>query len=98
VRNPILLQVGRPLVALCLLRHPVPFEAIDGLPVHALFTVVSSTVPAHLRILARLGYVLRDGELRGLLERRAPAQAILRRVAQLESKLGGEAGPQGTGR
>ena len=87
VRNPILLQVGEPRVTLCMLRHPVDFESIDGRPVHALFTVVSSTVPAHLRILARLGFVLRDEALRRLLETRAPGAQILERIRALEGEI-----------
>lgn len=84
VRNPILLHVPSPFVALALLRHPVDFSAIDGRPVHALFAVVSPTVPAHLRILAQLGYTLRDPELRQLLREAAPSATILERVKTLE--------------
>jgi len=86
VRNPILLQVGEPSVTLCLLRTPVDFDAIDGQPVHALFTVVSSTVPSHLRILARLGFALHDERLRELLRTRAAAPAILGRIEEIEHR------------
>jgi nitrogen PTS system EIIA component len=86
VRNPILLHVDRPFVALALLRHAVEFDALDGKPVHALFAVVSPNVPAHLRILAQLGYALRDPELRQLLRSAASSDAILARVAALEAK------------
>jgi len=90
VRNPILLQVGEPSVTLCLLRAPVEFDAIDGLPVHALFTVVSATVPAHLRILAQLGFALHDEPLRELLRTRAPGPAILARIGEIEQRLARE--------
>lgn len=90
VRNPILLQIGAPCVTLCLLRKPVDFEAIDGEPVHALFTVVSLTVPTHLRILARLGFTLRDEGLRDLLRARAAAPAILDRIREIEARLARE--------
>lgn len=89
VRNPILLHVAAPFVTLCLLHHPVAFDAIDGKPVHALFTVISPNVPAHLRILAQLCFVLRDKPLRGLLERRAGAEALLSRVRELEQATSG---------
>jgi PTS system nitrogen regulatory IIA component len=89
VRNPILLHVAAPFVTLCLLHHPVGFDAVDGKPVHALFTVISPNVPAHLRILAQLGFVLRDKTLRGLLERRASATALLTRVRELEQATSG---------
>ena len=89
VRNPILLHVAAPFVTLCLLHHPVAFDAIDGKPVHALFTVISPNVPAHLRILAQLGFVLRDKPLRALLEQRAGAEALLSRVRELEQATSG---------
>ena len=89
VRNPILLRIAAPFVTLCLLRHPVEFEAIDGKPVHALFTVISPSVPTHLRILAQLGFVLRDEELRRLLVERRPATEILGRVRALEARGSG---------
>lgn len=88
VRNPILLHVSEPFVALCLLRRPVDFEAVDGRPVHALFSVVSPNVPSHLRILAQTAFVLRDDELRRLLRERADASSILARVRALEARAG----------
>jgi len=85
-RNPILLHVEQPLVALCLLRHPVEFDAVDGIPVHALFVVISPSVPVHLKILARLGLVLRDAELRRLLKARASTEQIRRRIQEMETR------------
>lgn len=85
VRNPILLHLDHPFVTLGLLQHPVEFDAVDGQPVHALFMVVSPTVPVHLRILAQLGFLLRDDTLRELLRRRAPAEEVLGRIEMLES-------------
>jgi PTS system nitrogen regulatory IIA component len=84
VRNPILLHVKRPFVSLFLLKQPVDFDAIDGKPVHALFVVVAPSVPVHLRVLAQLGHLLRDPDLRKLLAARAPADRILGRVRELE--------------
>ncbi len=88
-RNPIVLHVERPLVALCLLKHPVDFEAPDGLPVHALFVVIAPSVPVHLKILARLGLVLRDPGLRQLLQERPDPDAVLARLQELEGRSTG---------
>jgi PTS system nitrogen regulatory IIA component len=85
VRNPIVMHVDQAFVTLGLLRHPVEFDAIDAQPVHALFMVVSPTVPVHLRILAQLGFLLRDEVLRDLLRHRAPAEDILGRIEMLEA-------------
>lgn len=87
VRNPVVLHVERPFVTLCLLRHPVDFDAPDAKPVHALFLVVSLTVPAHLKILAQLGFVLRDEPLRELLRTAASPEAILDRIQFVEESL-----------
>jgi PTS system nitrogen regulatory IIA component len=97
VRNPILLHVDHPTVSLCLLRHPVEFDAIDGLPVHALFVGVSPDVPTHLRILAQLGFALRDEELRRLLLAAAPGESIVARIAAIEAGSVGAAASQRTG-
>ncbi len=83
VRNPILLHVDRPMVALFLLRHPVDFDSIDAQQVHAIFLVVSSSIPVHLRILAELGFALRDPRLRELLRERASSEAILSQIGSL---------------
>lgn len=85
VRNPIVLHIEQPFVTLCLLRNPVDFGAVDGQPVHALFIVVSPTVPAHLKILARLGFVLRDDDLRKLLRAGASSADIVDRVELIET-------------
>ncbi len=85
VRNPIVLHIARPFLTLCLLRNPVEFDALDGKPVHALFMVVSPTVPMHLRILARLGFVLRDSKLRQMLGSQADAGEILDRLDFIET-------------
>jgi PTS system nitrogen regulatory IIA component len=96
VRNPILLHVEQPFVTLCLLRRPVEFEAVDGKPVHALFLVVSPIVSSHLRLLAQLGFVLRDHTLRKLLQGRAPAERILDRIRELEGRNTGSFSTSGT--
>jgi nitrogen PTS system EIIA component len=89
VRNPLLLHVNEPQVALFLLRDPVEFDSIDQEPVHSVFLVISPSIPTHLRILAQLGFALRDPTLRDLLRRRAGDAALLGRVDELD-RLGEE--------
>lgn len=85
VRNPIVLRVEEPFVTLGFLRQPIDFGAIDGLPVDALFLVVSATVPGHLAILAQLAFTLRDASFRSLLRQHAPAADLLERIAVVEN-------------
>lgn len=90
VRNPILLHVDGPLVSLFFLRHPVDFESMDGEPVHAVFLVVTSSIPVHLRILAELGFVLRDPTLREMLRTRDTGAHILDRLTELAGVTTGQ--------
>lgn len=83
-RNPVIVDLDRPHVTLCLLRQPVDFHAADAVPVHAVFMLVSHTVNAHFRILAQLGLLLHDGALRGLLRQRAAATDIIDRFELLQ--------------
>ena len=91
VRNPIVMRVPRPMLMLGLLERPIDYGAVDRRPVHALFLVVAPTTRAHLHILSRLGYVLRDGRLRELLEARAPVERILEAMQEAESRIPGVA-------
>jgi PTS system nitrogen regulatory IIA component len=77
VRNPIVLHVTRPLVTLCFLEKPVDFGALDGKPVQALFTLVAPTVRAHLHLLSRLAFALRNPELKSMIDRQAGRDELL---------------------
>ncbi len=89
VRNPILLHVNQPQISLFLLQEPVDFDSIDHEPVHSVFLVISSTIPVHLRILAQLGFALRDPALRDLLRKRASDEVLFARVQELD-RIGSE--------
>ncbi len=87
VRNPIVLHVTEPIVCLSFLDRPIDFGALDGKPVSCLFTLVSPTVKAHLHLLSRLAYILRDKSLRGILQRQGSRDEILSGIARIESGL-----------
>jgi PTS system nitrogen regulatory IIA component len=97
VRNPIVMRVPKPMLVLGLLERPIDYGAVDRRPVHALFLVVAPTTRAHLHILSRLGYVLRDGRLRELLEARASVERILEAMREAESRIPGAAIHAGKG-
>ncbi len=87
VRNPVVLHVTKPTVTLCFLENPIDFKAIDGKPVHILFTLISPSVRAHLHILSRLGFVLHDPEFKALLYTQASREEILNGLAAVEARL-----------
>lgn len=86
-RSPVVLHVPRPTVTLCFLENAVDFRALDSKPVRALFTVVSPTLAAHLHLLARLAFCLRDPRLLALLEEEAGRDAVLGGIRAAEGTL-----------
>ena len=87
VRNPITLHVDRPFVALCFLANPIDFQAIDGRPVHTLFTIVSPTIKAHISLLSRLSFGLRASEFANTISRIDSEANILAAAIQLDDQL-----------
>ena len=84
-RSPILLRVPTAMVTLCFLETPIDFGALDGRPVHALFSTISPTTRIHLHLLSRLAYALRDPEFKADIARGAPADDILAAVRRIEA-------------
>jgi len=76
VRNPIVLNLSRPTVTLCFLERPVDFGALDGQPVSTLFTLISPTVRAHLHLLSRLAFALRDARFNAAVRTQASREEI----------------------
>ena len=94
VRNPIVLHIPRPMVSLCFLEHPVDFDAIDGRPVHTLFTIVSPTIRGHLHLLSRLSFALQQPDFKEVIARQALREDIFRQAEIINETLGGETASQ----
>lgn len=86
VRHPIVLHVAKAFVALCYLRAPIPFHALDGKPVHTVFVIVSSSVKGHLDLLSRLALALKHAGFSEAVRRRAPAEDLLRECRRAETE------------
>jgi nitrogen PTS system EIIA component len=87
VRNPIVLHIPTVSVTLCFLEHPIDFNALDGKPVNTLFTIISPTIRAHLHVLSKLAFVLRDAAFKAILTRQGSRDEILDAVRYAEAKL-----------
>lgn len=90
MRNPMVLNVRQPVVGLCFLRTPVEFGALDGRPVHVLFTLATPSIRSHLQLLARLAASLQDASFKGAIARHAPAEDVFRELARLETAWAGQ--------
>lgn len=85
VRNPIVLHVPKPMVMLSFLEKPVDFGALDGQPVHTLFSLVSPTVRSHLHLLSRIAFALRDPGFKEIVLRQGSREEILEGVRRVGS-------------
>jgi len=86
-RNPVLLYVTKPTVTLSFLEKPVDYFALDQEPVRILFTLISPTVRAHLHLLSKLGFVLRDPVFKKVLHEVGSREEIFAVLNRLESAL-----------
>lgn len=86
VRNPVILHLERPLVTLCFLERPVDFGALDGRPVGTLFTLISPTVRAHLHLLSRLSFALRDRRFKDSVLGQGSREEILASAEEAENR------------
>ncbi|MDK9701351.1 MAG: PTS sugar transporter subunit IIA [bacterium] len=83
-RNPIVLNVTQPYVALCFLENPIEFDALDGVPVHSLFTLITPTIKSHLRFLSQLAFFLKDANFHAAIIQHASREAILSEAKRVE--------------
>jgi len=87
VRNPIVLDIGEPMITLCFLQQGIEFFALDGKPVHTLFMLISPTIGSHLAILSRLAFALRQPGFAAAVAGRGPEADILGQAAVVDSQL-----------
>lgn len=76
-RSPVECHLPKPMLALCFLEHPIEYEALDGYPVTALFTLVSPTLKAHLQLLSRLAFALQQPHLKSLVINQGNREELL---------------------
>jgi PTS system nitrogen regulatory IIA component len=95
VRNPIVLSVAQPLVTLCFLEKPIDFGALDGKPVHVLFSLVCPTMRSHLQMLSRLSYALHDPGFKSVVKREGSKEEILNEARRVEAATASPASKAG---
>ena len=87
VRKPLVLNVRRPSLTLCFLERPIDYGALDGKPVGTLFTIISPTTRAHLHLMSKLSFVLRDSGVRRAIRQQSPRREILLEIGRAEQQL-----------
>jgi len=86
-RYPIITHISNAVVSICFAEEPIEFGAIDGKPVHCLFTLISPTVRNHLKTLSRIAYVLQNASVRNVIMNQGPREAILNEIEKAERDL-----------
>jgi PTS system nitrogen regulatory IIA component len=84
VRSPVVLNLTKPSITLSYLDHAVDFAAVDGKPVHTVFSMVTPTIRLHLHLLSRLAAALHDKGFRDAVMSKAPAAKVLREAQRVE--------------
>ncbi|MFH2137287.1 MAG: PTS sugar transporter subunit IIA [Candidatus Omnitrophota bacterium] len=87
-RYPVVTHIPHVLASICFLEKPVDYGAIDGKPVHCLFTLISPTVRSHLKMISRIAHALRNPRVKEALENQASREIILREIEKNEQPLG----------
>lgn len=87
VRNPVVLHVSKPSMALCFLDQTINFGAIDGQPVGTLFMLISPTVRAHLHMLSRLSFILQNQDFKTALKDQASREELMAMLSRAEAAL-----------
>lgn len=91
-RYPFVGPVPAPVLGLFFLAAPMDFGAADGVPVTALFVLVSPTVRTHLQLLSRVARAL-GGELMAAVQRRAPDDELLAAARAADQRLAAPPSP-----
>lgn len=86
-RNPVVLHVERPTLSVSFLDQRIEYGALDGQPVHTLLTIISPTTRAHLNLMSRLSFVLRDIGVRRALREQASRPEFVQSIQDAEAKL-----------
>jgi PTS system nitrogen regulatory IIA component len=83
-RTPLLGDPGEQRVVTAFLRRPAAWDAPDGEPVHTALLIVSASARLHLHTLSGINFLCRQEQFHRLLKNRAPAEEILRAIAEAE--------------
>jgi len=88
VRGPIVMHIEHPILALGFLEEPIDFNAVDGKPVHMLFSLICPTIRAHLQILSHLSFVLQNPAFMDIIQHHGLRDEILTMLDELDPQGG----------
>ncbi len=81
------LKLNAPFISVFFLKNKIDFNSIDGKPVFVLFLMFSPTTQAHLNLLSRLSFLLRDKDFLDRLEACSGQNSLIDLIADKELAL-----------
>jgi nitrogen PTS system EIIA component len=85
-RNPLIADAEDERIAICFPRNRLSYKALDGIPIHTLFIVLSATPKRHLEMLSKLSYLCQQEEFVRLLDSGAKSEALDGFIAAKETE------------
>ena len=83
VRVPLVVNAPRPALSIFFVKEPIDMGALDQIPVHTLFLLLTQAPKQHLELLARLTFLFRQPAFVDLLRQRAKPETILGWIQQV---------------
>jgi nitrogen PTS system EIIA component len=87
-RNPIISDIDDEGISVCFLKHEVDYGALDGVPVHILFIIISSNAKRHLEILSKISFLCRQEEFLAMMKDTPKKKEFLCYVERVEREWG----------
>ncbi len=85
-RNPIISEPDLENISVCFTEKEIDYAALDGLKVHTIFILISSTPQRHLQILARLSFLCQQEKFISLIKSKSDKNTILSYIKNLETE------------
>lgn len=85
-RNPIITDNENASISICFLRNEINFNAIDDIPVHTIFIIISANPKRHLETLSKISYLCQQDNFKKLLKSHAPENDVLEFIEIIEEQ------------
>ena len=83
-RNPIITDNENSSISICFLKNQINFNAIDDIPVHTIFIIISANPKRHLETLAKISYLCQQEDFRVMLKNHTPKNDIHKYIEKIE--------------
>ena len=84
-RNPMIGEDGEPFVAVVFPAQPLDWDAPDGIRVHTVFLIVSSSTKQHLGTLSKINFLCQQENFYSLIKGRVSEETIIAAIRKAET-------------